>query len=296
MEVMNSMICDMIDEAMNSEIWKMEDRIIVYCLTKDDCRDLSGLINRMLKQDISGFYHSKLSKEEKELAYQRWVNGQIKILVVTGALGAGIDYGFVRNVFHRGHASSQINYVQETGRAGRDGGRGECVTVYCKEVEDESHWMKDPGRETNLRYIKSDQCRRGMINEEMNGIRVDCLMYSDSRMCDICVESLKMTVPRYRASQGSDWDLYDDGGAQEFYRVVTNEEYKLISGVKDLMELLSGNCVACFTKDNQKMKHDVNECPNLRWMCSRCLSSDHRARECSVQREYVQNIENKPEN
>jgi superfamily II DNA helicase RecQ len=120
----------------------------------------------MLKQDISGFYHSKLSKEEKELAYQRWVNGQIKILVVTGAFGAGIDYGFVRNVFHRGHASSQINYVQETGRAGRDGGRGECVMVYCKDAEDESDWMKDPGRETNLRYIKSGQCRRGMINEE----------------------------------------------------------------------------------------------------------------------------------
>jgi superfamily II DNA helicase RecQ len=287
MEVMDWTICDMINKAMNSEMWKAEDRIIVYCLTKDDCRDLSGLINRTLKQDISGFYHSKLSKEEKELAYQRWMNGQIKILVATGAFGAGIDYAFVRNVFHRGHASSQINYIQETGRAGRDGGRGECVTVYCKEAEDESDWMKDPGRETNLRYIRSCQCRRGTINEEMNGVRVDCLMYSESRMCDICVKSLEMTVPRCRASQRSDWDSYDDDGAQGFYRLVTNEQYKLISGVKDLMKLLSGNCVACFMKDNRKIQHSVNSCPGLEGMCSRCLGWGHVARDCDQSIKYI---------
>lgn len=286
-EIMDSTICDMIDRAMNSEIWKEEDRIIVYCLTKDDCRDLSALINRALEQDISGFYHGRLSKEQKEQTYLRWVDGQIKILVATGAFGAGIDYDFVRNVFHRGHASSQTNYVQETGRAGRDGGRGECVTVYCKEAEDDSGWMKDPGRETNLRYTVSSQCRRGMISEEMDGVRVDCLMHPDSRMCDNCVESLKMTVPRYRASQGRDWDSYDDGGAQAFYRQVTQDQYELIEGVKDLMELLKGNCVACFTKDNWKMRHDVNECPSLTKMCSRCLGSGHRARECKVSIKYI---------
>ena len=72
-----------------------------------------------------------------------------------GALGVCINYDFMRNIFHRGHASSQVNYVQETGQAGRDRNRGECITVYCKEVEYDSPWMKDPSRETNLRYILS---------------------------------------------------------------------------------------------------------------------------------------------
>jgi len=176
-EVMDSMICEMIEKAMNLKEWKMEDRIIVYCLTRDECKDLSELINRMLGQDISGFYHSRLSKEEKERMYQRWMDGHVKILVATGALGAGINYSFVRKVFHRGHASSQTNYVQETGRAGRDGDRAECVTVYCKEAELGSAWMKDPGREANLKYTLSSGCRCGMISDEMDGVRVDCFMH-----------------------------------------------------------------------------------------------------------------------
>ena len=68
MKVMDSTICDMIDKAMNSEIWKTEDRIIVYCLTKNDCRDLSGLINRTLKQKISGFYQLEIV-ERRERDY-----------------------------------------------------------------------------------------------------------------------------------------------------------------------------------------------------------------------------------
>ena len=284
---MDSTICDMIHRAMDSEIWKIEDRIIVYCLTRNDCRDLSALINRELGQDISGFYHSRLSKEEKEEMYQNWVDGKVKILVATGALGAGINYGFVRYVFHRGHASSQINYVQETGRAGRDGGQGECVTVYCKEAEDDSDWMKDPGREKNIQYIHSSQCRRGMISEEMDGIRIDCFMCPDSRSCDVCIESLKLTVPRVRASQGKDWESYDDGGAQTFYRQVTEEQYELIVGVKDLIKLLKGKCVACFMKDNQKMGHDMNECPGLKKLCTRCLTSDHRVRDCDIGIKYI---------
>ena len=122
--------------------------------------------------------------------------------------------------------------------------------------------------------------RRGTINSEMDGIRVDCFMYSDSRICDICVSSLKMMVPRHRAGVGSDWESYDDDGAQGFYRVVTNEQYKLISSVKDLMELFDGNCVACLMKDNRKIQHSVNSCPDLIGMCNRCLSWDHKAGDC----------------
>jgi hypothetical protein len=126
-----------------------------------------------------------------------------------------------------------------------------------------------------------------MISEEMDGVRVDCFMYSDSRLCDICVKSLKLTVPRVRANRGKDWESYDDGGAQAFYRQVTQEQYKLIEGVKDLMKLLKGKCVACFTKDNRKMGLDLNECPGLKNVCTRCLGSDHRVGTCNIEIKYI---------
>src|SRR5204863_4139872 len=60
-----------------------------------------------------------------------------------------------------------------------------------------------------------------------------------------------------------------------------------IDGVKDLMELMRGNCVACFTKDNRKLGHDINECPGLKNMCTRCLGSGHGARTCNVKIGYI---------
>ncbi|KAG6863941.1 hypothetical protein C0991_001805, partial [Blastosporella zonata] len=69
------------------------------------------------------FYHggSDLGNAARETMYQKWITGKDRVMVCTNAFGAGNDYAHVRLVVHAGTPKHVINYVQEVGRAGRDG-------------------------------------------------------------------------------------------------------------------------------------------------------------------------------
>lgn len=98
---------------------KTNDPCIIYVNTRKLTKEISQLLNaHNLK---STYYNGSLSQSEKETSYVNWMIEKTSIMVATNAFGMGIDKANVQSVFHYNIPYSIENYVQETGRAGRNG-------------------------------------------------------------------------------------------------------------------------------------------------------------------------------
>ncbi len=100
-------------------ISRTNEPCIIYAQHRKQTQQLCDFLNR--NQLKASFYHGGLSAEEKETAYQQWMDEQTPIMVATNAFGMGIDKPNVRNIIHVTIPQSLENFVQESGRAGRDG-------------------------------------------------------------------------------------------------------------------------------------------------------------------------------
>jgi ATP-dependent DNA helicase RecQ len=109
---------------------KVKAPAILYCQTRKETKSISDLLNN--EGYSSTFYHGGLSNERKELAYQEWYTEQKTIMVATNAFGMGIDKSNIRIVIHIKPPNSIENYMQEAGRAGRDGHKAFAVTLLYK--------------------------------------------------------------------------------------------------------------------------------------------------------------------
>ena len=112
------------------ENWNGEDSAIVYCPTVKMVKAL----HRWLKSRgyVVGKYHGKMKQAKRKQAQAAFMSGNKPIMVATNAFGLGIDKPDVRMVIHAGLPLSMDGYVQEIGRAGRDGKKSHCVLMYAK--------------------------------------------------------------------------------------------------------------------------------------------------------------------
>jgi ATP-dependent DNA helicase RecQ len=80
----------------------------------------------------AGLYHGKLARDERSREQDAFLAGQRRVMVATNAFGLGIDKPDVRFVLHLQLPGSVDAYVQESGRAGRDGDEALCTLLYLK--------------------------------------------------------------------------------------------------------------------------------------------------------------------
>lgn len=85
---------------------------------------------RRLGSDAAA-YHAGLSAEVRQAVQEAFLGRRLRIVCATNAFGMGIDHPEVRLVCHLGSPGSLEAYVQEAGRAGRDGRPAECLLVAC---------------------------------------------------------------------------------------------------------------------------------------------------------------------
>ena len=102
--------------------------VIVYCATRRQTEDIAQYLSA--KNVAAAHFHAGLSPEIKKDVQQRFISGDLRVIVATNAFGMGIDKPDVRLVIHADIPGSLENYVQEAGRAGRDRETARCVLLY----------------------------------------------------------------------------------------------------------------------------------------------------------------------
>lgn len=101
---------------------------IIYVSSKKVCLDIAEQI--YATGYLTGIYHADLSYEERYTVQQQFLKNDIRIIVATSAFGMGVNKPDIRTVIHFHLSSSPSSYLQEIGRAGRDGKQSQAIALY----------------------------------------------------------------------------------------------------------------------------------------------------------------------
>ncbi len=145
---------------------------IIYCLSRKKVEELAEILQ------ANGIkarpYHAGMDAATRNANQDAFLKEDIEVIVATIAFGMGIDKPDVRFVIHYDVPKSLEGYYQETGRAGRDGGEGQCVMFYSnKDVQKLDKFMQgkplseqEIGKQLLLEtvaYAESSVCRRKIL-------------------------------------------------------------------------------------------------------------------------------------
>ncbi|EQC53000.1 RecQ type DNA helicase Tlh1 [Schizosaccharomyces japonicus yFS275] len=175
-----------------SECWRkykfdenLQERIVIFCRKKETVQEMNAFLNgSSFITTMSTLYTGDLTEEERSTNMQAFSNeeSETRIMVATKAFGMGMDYASIRLVIHLHSPETMLDYVQESGRAGRDGKKSEAVLLF-----DQSDLKSKFVSEEMKRMIQDDSaCLRTPVSLEMDGEYSCCLILPKAEPCSRC--------------------------------------------------------------------------------------------------------------
>lgn len=101
---------------------------VIFCATRKTSQTMAELVTAAGTN--CGCFHGGLQPELKKDIQQRFMQGELSVIAATNAFGMGVDKPDIRVVIHADIPGSLENYLQEAGRAGRDGDAARCVLLF----------------------------------------------------------------------------------------------------------------------------------------------------------------------
>ncbi len=173
---------------------RRNDSGIIYCQSRKTVESLAESLQAIGYRALP--YHAGLSTEARTESQERFIREDVEIIVATIAFGMGIDKPNVRYVIHYDLPKSIEGYYQETGRAGRDGLKSDCILFFSRADMIKIEYFINQKEDENERqvaykqlnelvnYCESNVCRRRVLLDYF-GERFD---ESNCSSCDVCLE------------------------------------------------------------------------------------------------------------
>lgn len=163
---------------------------IVYCTKQADTVEMAFQLKE--KGISSIFYHAGMDREERIRNVNMWMEDKINVMCCTNAFGMGVDKKCVRFVIHLTIPSSIEDYIQESGRGGRDGDSCSCIMFFrfgdrFFHIRNIAALPTSDGHELDLLNSVTDFC----IQQSMCRQQFICKYFEEAlgescQVCDIC--------------------------------------------------------------------------------------------------------------